>query len=425
MRSSVHRVLAIALVLATCSAVSAQVTNKALKVDGENGYLRVPRDASLEPADQLTIEAWVKGSGAVSHGRIIRKEDGAGYHLSWAYQTNRLSGLIRCGGIETAYDSLPNWHYLDEWHHMAMTARRGGEIRLYIDGVLVGTAPAPGCLGHNGNLTIGDRDGGGEGFIGEIEEVRFWNVERTAEQIATNWRLPLRSGEGLVSVWPLDGDGRDVVGSNDGAVSGSVEWVESDSPLSFRTAPNRGGWDGGDIVTLTGYFDIFTSTPSVFFGTVPSPSVLKQDDFTLIVEVPPAVQPGRYVDIVIRGDGSELLGQTAYLLTPRLLAPTTVEAGSVLPMGLLIEPPTSVLVFFGAPPEIDLPFRQYGWKFQAFPLVGVFSGTFPFQTDVAFQIPVPDSPALVGKTILGQALVGPSFNGKDASFTNLVHFTIE
>ncbi len=97
--------------------------NGALRVDGSDSALRIPQHPSLEPLDAITIEAWVKGEGSVSHGRIIRKGSRVGYMLSWSFQAPRLSGLLHCDGFKVAYDSALNSEYLGEWHHLALTGR--------------------------------------------------------------------------------------------------------------------------------------------------------------------------------------------------------------------------------------------------------------------------------------------------------------
>jgi hypothetical protein len=89
------------------------------------------------------------------------------------------------------------------WHHVAATFG-GGTRSILVDGVVLGSGPA---LGHNagsGNFQIGSANGG-EFFGGQMDEVRIWNVARSATQIQEAMRRQLFGNEsGLVAYWRFD-----------------------------------------------------------------------------------------------------------------------------------------------------------------------------------------------------------------------------
>jgi hypothetical protein len=74
-------------------------------------------------------------------------------------------------------------------------------------------------------------------FVGQIDEVRAWNVVRTATDIMGTMHKPLTGTEpGLVGYWRFD-EGTGAVASdrtvtkNNGSVSGFATWVASDAPV--------------------------------------------------------------------------------------------------------------------------------------------------------------------------------------------------
>ena len=71
------------------------------------------------------------------------------------------------------------------WHHAAGTISGGINVRLYVDGVLDGTATVTdGTFGENNlNMRIGSNPNNGRYFDGLLDEVRVSNVPRSANWI--------------------------------------------------------------------------------------------------------------------------------------------------------------------------------------------------------------------------------------------------
>jgi len=98
------------------------------------------------------------------------------------------------------------------WYHVAGVFD-GSTLRIYINGVPVGSAPYTGF--HTGSpypLNVGrDPYDTSRLFDGMIEEVRIWNVARTQAQIQTDMTRTLTSTTpGLVVNWRLDEGSGDV-----------------------------------------------------------------------------------------------------------------------------------------------------------------------------------------------------------------------
>jgi signal transduction histidine kinase len=94
------------------------------------------------------------------------------------------------------------------WCHVAVVTGPGG-LRLYFNGRLVATDPYEGSLatlGTSGNFIGGEnRKSGGHWMSGQLDEVRVWNVARTADQIRESMTLRLTGREpGLIGLWNFD-----------------------------------------------------------------------------------------------------------------------------------------------------------------------------------------------------------------------------
>ena len=77
----------------------------------------------------------------------------------------------------------------DEWHHVACIRDAiQDSIRIFVDGVLEGSANAAGLgnLENSEPLTLGAGSPADSWFGGQLDEVRIWNVARTAEEISVH-----------------------------------------------------------------------------------------------------------------------------------------------------------------------------------------------------------------------------------------------
>jgi len=105
------------------------------------------------------------------------------------------------------------------WMHFAATFD-GSEIRLYIDGELDASMPAPDLLIHVNDLplSIGAEDDGDRGYVGAVDEVRVFNYALDGawliEQMQANL-VPDRDGDGFID-------------ANDAFPDDSSEWIDTD-----------------------------------------------------------------------------------------------------------------------------------------------------------------------------------------------------
>ncbi|MBK9386156.1 MAG: hypothetical protein IPN34_15190 [Planctomycetes bacterium] len=400
--------LAATLLAGQGPALSGQVANGAVRV-GDNAVVFVPRHASLEPTSAFTLECWIRASGAISHGRIVRKsaDSGNGYHLSFAYQTPNLSGdVFQNGVLHIASDQANHSTYLGSWHHVAVAVTAGGQVSLYIDGALESRVPAPATISHSSDLSIGGtllRAAATEEFIGLIDEVRFWNIERTAAEIQRDHTRWIGSAPGLVSSWSFDGDLRDSVGPNHGIAAGA-SLVPSDSPVGrvFSASLSSASWQGGEWIDLTGSFPIGIAPLAVRFGSNLATQFQRIGNDLIQVRVPPG-RAGSSVPISVEFATMTFFDPEPFGYLPRLTAPVTAPLGSRLVLRLETPPPGFAVLFAGVPPAIALPLPPFDGELAILPpVIELLSGAWPFQS-AELELFVPNDPAWTGQEILFQA----------------------
>jgi hypothetical protein len=176
-------------------------TNYCLSFDGSNDYANIGN--ILPTVSDFTEECWVKiPSTASGVCYFMGSNNGAciGNLLQYTISTSTLSFYERpnCSGVSVDYTvSLAD----NTWHHLA-GVRSGSSLYLYVDGVQVGTGTAY----NNASMTVfrlGNRNA--IYYQGLIDEVRIWNVARTAQQIKSGmYNTVAASSSGLLAYYKMN-----------------------------------------------------------------------------------------------------------------------------------------------------------------------------------------------------------------------------
>jgi len=186
-------------------------TNNAIALFNVNEALfGIHNDIIALPSDvwftgNYTIESWVKpqkvqmyifANGASYENRMIGNvfESFAGGQdfVSFAYgDENTYTPKLRVGGSNgtssiTSSIAIPE----NQWSHLAVTFN-GTTATMYINGQVVATGP---MALPTSVLRTYNRIGNGRS-IGQFDEVRIWNVYRTAEEIMATMNVPLLGSE--------------------------------------------------------------------------------------------------------------------------------------------------------------------------------------------------------------------------------------
>jgi hypothetical protein len=164
----------------TCLCGNATPSNQSLSFNGTNTYVRVTSSSSIDIKGPLTVEAWIKTDSSNTQQGIVERygypgrNDNGGYALRLL--ANGKLGFYTLGDGQFAYDVLQGSTTVSTgvWHHVAGVFD-GGQMRVYLDGVLDGSklstfAPTHGTT----DLLIGARGSDATKlFKGLIDEVRL------------------------------------------------------------------------------------------------------------------------------------------------------------------------------------------------------------------------------------------------------------
>ncbi len=182
----------------------------ALDFDGSNDYVACGNGSSLNITGAMTLEAWVNADSwdaNVWEGGLVCKEGtNAGYMLR-AGEGGKLNFALGIAGsfhelTADAADAMST----GRWYHVAATYD-GTTQRIYVNGRQVKEQATSGAVATTSNpLAIGSSSPyPSRCFDGRVDEVRVWNVARSAAQIREGMGTNLVGTEsGLVGYWRCD-----------------------------------------------------------------------------------------------------------------------------------------------------------------------------------------------------------------------------
>ncbi|MEY3682991.1 MAG: hypothetical protein RLZZ289_1526, partial [Bacteroidota bacterium] len=171
------------------------VFNNALDFDATNDYVNV--GDIVENFTDFTVEAWVYWEGSANaHSEVFSKENVSAIAITGSNKVH--AALGNGSGWVVGIDSQ-NPVPLNKWTHIAVT-RLNGVVNLYINGVqdattttntITGQNSLPRCVGAKLNTSLVPSNF----FNGRIDEVRFWNIAKTAAQISSNLTTQYQGNE--------------------------------------------------------------------------------------------------------------------------------------------------------------------------------------------------------------------------------------
>jgi Ca2+-binding RTX toxin-like protein len=243
--------------------------SQAFSFDG-GGQVQAPENGTLDIAEDLTIDAWIRFTSAAGVYAIVSKSDSAiddrGYDL-FILDSNlnlHVSNAAQDGGcfIEAA-TSLP----INTWVHVAATVASGdgggeGLCTLYINGVLDLQTVYTGqeIRVNNQNLHIGAREGGDDHrFVGQIDEVEIFDRALSAAEIDAIHDAdsdgkqrpcaPIPQENDLVSWWRAENTAIDFINGNDGLLRQGATYASGKVGRAFSLDGLPPG-SGGDYIEV-------------------------------------------------------------------------------------------------------------------------------------------------------------------------------
>ncbi len=240
----------------TTSEVSSEAGGYSLEFDGTNDYVYCGTDQSLNITGRnITLEAWINPTefkNEIWRGVVIAKDFGGGgsdYGYSLRCGGEGQIDISLGGGVWYELKSPANKIPLGAWTHIAGTYD-GATIKLFINGDEVATKSVSfNIRGSSNPLRIGESSAfPGRVFNGSIDELRIWNVARTAEEIKSSMNSGLDStyfasgDKGLVGYWRFE--------ENQGQESSDLSFYKNHARLGSSSADdvNDPIWNFSDVI---------------------------------------------------------------------------------------------------------------------------------------------------------------------------------
>lgn len=247
-------------------------SQNALHFDGINDTIKTVNPGPIGSANR-TIELWVKTSNSISSQRVL--VDYGTMVVGTRFTLNIINfGKLR---MEVGGNGFNSTQSIADgnWHHVAITYDHTAtnKFAMYIDGILevsqnttvaVNTASSP--------IYIGRRNDGTGIFEGTIDELRIWNVARTATEISSNMNNEFcMATTGLVAYYdfnqgiagganPTETTLTDKAGTNNGTLA------------NFALTGNTSNWVAGKSLTVVGGSSVVTQITDSACVSYTSPS---------------------------------------------------------------------------------------------------------------------------------------------------------
>ena len=238
--------------LTSAASASGAYNNYALDFNSSD-YVGIGSSSDINTGihGQRTVEAWFRTNNKDSSTRQVIFEVGGGTRGLNIYIH---SGRLYVGGWNRRSNESNwtpgTWIYTtsiqnNQWHHVALTLNGGSSVsanalKMYLDGNYMTSGNGSQLWSHNptniGRTRSGSRyhngTGNGYTFNGKIDEVRIWNVERTASQIAAKKDTVLAGNEADLTAYynfqentGNTANDTQTQSNNDGTISGA-SWTD-------------------------------------------------------------------------------------------------------------------------------------------------------------------------------------------------------
>lgn len=271
----------------------------AISFTGSNSYVAIPANNAVF-STQYTYSFWYNAASNPASGqaRVMLGVGGGTYDQTVGIANGYFNQYwgVTCGGYTTppvppygaAYTTLPP---LNQWNHVA-AVKKADSIKLYINGVLVASNPAPTVPTYQGvelGIKLGGRANHNQYFNGILDDLWLYNRALTDEEIA--------------AIYQFDGNFSFSLGSDTttcGTFSKILDCAVDNATYLWST--------GATTRSIT------VTTPGTFWVRVNKQCVSKTD--SLIID---GVSLGTLPDSVVKCSGDSVL-----------LAPQDLSGGSVL-----------------------------------------------------------------------------------------------
>ncbi|PIR84059.1 hypothetical protein COU18_01480 [Candidatus Kaiserbacteria bacterium CG10_big_fil_rev_8_21_14_0_10_51_14] len=259
--------------LSPMSTVQAANSNSVDFERDSSHYMTASDSTSLSVTGDMTLEAWVKFESIPPYDSaemvIASKFDSGSDKRSFIFsQRNNggsqyLSFIASSAGTGGTVKDVAWTPSTGTWYHVAAVyTASSGSVSFYVNGVQQGSTQTglPTSIHDNdAAFTVGGSGTDGGYFDGKIDDLRIWNIVRTAQEILDDKSRELYGNEvGLVGYWKLNADsGLDSTanGNTLSGVNSPVDSLDTAFPgvtetLKVRKSANESVSDATSGITL-------------------------------------------------------------------------------------------------------------------------------------------------------------------------------
>lgn len=153
---------------------------------GTNDYAYVPSQALLGP-ELVTLETWVYLEASTSDRGIISRSSSGALTDAYGFYIHGTDLIFHIGSYTTQRATTPMSSLpLNTWHHLVGTYDLQ-TIRLYLDGVEVGSYDYSSAITGGGNLRIGEYFAAPDTTDMRVSAVALYDKVLTPERIAAHY----------------------------------------------------------------------------------------------------------------------------------------------------------------------------------------------------------------------------------------------
>jgi RHS repeat-associated protein len=246
----------------------------ALEFDGSDDVVTIPNSSALQIGGDMTIEMWVRPDNFNSRQNPICKTYGGEFAI-----TQEMDGKLNffygvSGHNGQPYQGLKSTVALNlnQWNHIAIVRDfTNAKVSWYINGVLRGTASTSFSYATTSSFPVTIGDGYVNPYDGEIDEVRIWNVARTASQIADSRYKTFKGNEtGLAAFWNFNQtEGQvvyDLTSNTSNGYLGSTSGTQTNDPSRVNTSVVLGSFSA-EQTSYSDYYPFGMEMPGRSFSS--------------------------------------------------------------------------------------------------------------------------------------------------------------
>ena len=264
-----------------------------LSFNGTSNLVNIVANNSYQFTNSFTLESWINPQSTSNFASFLNyalsNDSGQNAGIGFVYFATGWKFFIKTTDFDIGLADMIGFAApINQWTHMAATYN-GSELKLFRNGVEIIKRDVTGNIlwdGIQNDLKIGKfiHNGNDRFYNGKIDDIRLWNLARTASQIK-GYRFSTLKGieSGLTGYWKADtGSGTVLYDQTSSANNGQIlgaSWLIEDSPINFSDPIYDTGVIIGSEFQLRGRVD------SNNFEAFGEKSIVNQADFNATQKV--------------------------------------------------------------------------------------------------------------------------------------------